>query len=41
MTQYENDPTEGMGALLWLIAGVLIVVITICVLLLGGITPHP
>ena len=33
MTEYENDPTEGMGAVLWLIAGFAVVVITICYML--------
>jgi hypothetical protein len=33
MKEQENDPTEGMGAVVWLIAGFITVVITICCLL--------
>lgn len=33
MNEYENDPTEGMGAVVWMIAGFIVVVITICCLL--------
>jgi len=33
MNDYENDPTEGMGAVLWLVAGFITVVITVCCLL--------